>query len=135
MVMSTTTGAFDSAANLYLGWLDASLDANERFACVARAWLDETVGVQQDMTQALKRSIEETQAALTQDDEPLNPFAFVNRAGDIARSGYSVWTEAGLKAQERFSRVAQLAFEELSTAQSEFSSRAEEQMLNATRRS
>jgi hypothetical protein len=133
--MTTDTARiYDTAANIYLGWVDASINANERFARIARIWLDETLGAQQDVAQTLKRSIEETQATLTEDGEQATPITFISRAGDIARANYYLWTETGLKAQERFTRVAQAAFEELRTAQSEFSSRAEEQFSGAARR-
>ena len=121
--------------DLYLGWLDASVNANERFARVARVWIDETLGAQQDLAATIKRAIAEAQdAAQATEDEPPSPLAFVNRAGDIARTGYFIWTEAGLKAQERFTRVAQTAFEELQSAQIEIVQRTEERVGEYARR-
>ena len=134
MATDTTARFSDTATSLYLSWVDASISANERLARVARVWLDETIAVQHDLARTLKRSIEETQATLADDDEQVTPIAFISRAGDIARANYYIWTESGLKAQERFARIAQTAFEELGAAQSEFSSRAEEQFAGATRR-
>jgi hypothetical protein len=125
MVTETTTRIYDSAASAYLGWLDASLAAQERAAKVARSWIDEALGAQQDMTEAAKKALVETQSAFTpQQDEPATPLTFMNRAGELARSNYALWAETGLKAQERLTRVAQLAFAELRNAQAEATTKA-----------
>jgi hypothetical protein len=121
-----TTRIYDTAANLYLGWLDASLTANERLARVARAWIDETLGAQQDVAQALKQSMTEAQAALAQDGEPPTPMTWIGRSGDLARTAAYHWTEAALKANERYTRIAQLAFDEMRSAQADIAARAEE---------
>lgn len=123
MVTETTNGIYDTAKNLYLGWVDASLNANERFARVARVVLDESLGAQQDVAGILRRSIEDAQDTLAQDGAAPAPFTMINRAGDIARSGYFLWTEAGLKAQERITRIYQTAFEEMQGAQTAITAR------------
>ena len=107
---------YTSAADLYLGLVDASLNANERIARFARVWIEETLGTQQDLAGLIKRSIQDTRETFAQDDETPTPFTFINRAGDLARANYFLWTEAGLKAQERFTRLYQTAVEELSAA-------------------
>src|SRR5918997_810104 len=38
-----TTAYLATARDLYLGWVDASLDAQQRAARVARVWIDETL--------------------------------------------------------------------------------------------
>ena len=99
MVMDSTTRIYDTATNLYVGWVDASLAANERFARVARVWLDETIGAQQDVAQTVKRAIEEAQTVLTQDGETDMPITFISRVGDLARVGYYLCTESCLRSQ------------------------------------
>jgi hypothetical protein len=135
---TTTSNAAETligtARDLYLGWVDASLDANERIARVARVWIDETLGAQQDIAAAIRRAITEAQEAAAPAEGEQAPTAFLSRAGDIARNNYFLWTETGLKAQERFTRVAQTAFEELRGAQTEFMERTEERVEELTRR-
>jgi hypothetical protein len=123
-----------TARDLYLGWVDASLDANERFARFARVWIDEALGAQQDIAAAIRRALAEAQEIGTPAEGEDAPLAFFSRAGDVARSNYSIWTETGLKAQERFTRVAQTAFEELRGAQTELAQRTEERIGELTRR-
>jgi len=124
-----------TARDLYLGWVDASLHANERFARVARVWIDEALAAQQDVAETIRRAIADAQENATAEaGEPATPFAFLNRAGEIARTNYLLWSEAGLKAQERFTRVAQVAFEELQGAQTAIAQRTEEQFGEITRR-
>ncbi len=124
MVNETATTMYDTAKDLYLGWVDASINANERFARLARVWIDEALGVQQDIAAVIRRAFEETQEALDQDGETPTPFTLINRAGDMARTNYFLWTEAGLKAQERITRVYETAFEALRGVQDDLSARA-----------
>ena len=130
-----TTDFYTSAADLYLGLVDASLTANQRIARFARVWLEETLGAQQDLAGLIKRSIQDARETFTQDgEETPTPFTFINRAGDLARANYFLWTEVGLKAQERFTRLYQTAFEELSAAQGEAAQAAEQGIAAFTRR-
>ena len=130
-----TETVLTTARDLYLGWVDASFNANERFARVARVWLDETLGAQQDVATAIRRAFTEARdVAAPAEGEQTEPFALFNRAGDLARSNYFIWTETGLKAQERFTRIAQTAFEELRGAQTEIVQRTEEQFGELTAR-
>jgi hypothetical protein len=133
VTQDTSTRMYDSATNLYLGWIDASLTANERLARVARVWIDETLGVQQDLAQAMKQAMTETQSALAQDGEPVNPMTWIGRSSDLARTAAYHWTEAALKAQERYTRIAQTAFDEMRSVQADITSRAEEQISEFTR--
>ena len=126
MVNETATTMYGTAKDLYLGWVDASINANERFARLARVWIDEALGAQQDIAAVLRRAFEETQEALDQDGETPTPFTLINRAGDMARTNYFLWTEAGLKAQERITRVYQTAFEEMRGVQDDLTTRAGE---------
>lgn len=126
MVNETATTMYGTAKDLYLGWVDASINANERFARLARVWIDETLGAQQDVATVIRRAFEETQEVLDEDGETPTPFTLINRAGDVARTSYFLWTEAGLKAQERITRVYQTAFETLRGVQDELSARAED---------
>ena len=128
---TTLTGA---ATEMYLGWVNASLTANERMARVARVWIDETLGFQQDLTETIKKAIEESRAQFTTPEDTANPTAFLSRAGDVARSNYFLWTETGLKAQERFARVAQTAFGEIQAAQTDMTNQAESRISNFTKR-
>lgn len=116
-----------TAADLYLGWVDASLTANERMARVARAWLDESLGLQQDMAETLKKAVGEARSVYTAETPASAPAAFT-RAGDVARTTYYLFTENSLKAQERFGRVAQTAFAEMQQAQTDLTARMEERM-------
>ena len=134
MVMETTSRFYEGATNLYLGWIDASLNANERWARVAHVWIDELLGAQQDLVQSMRRAIEETQSTFTEDGEPAGPLTWISRAGDLAQSGYFLWSETGLKAQERLTRIVQTTFEELSNVGVDLSARAEEQISEMTRR-
>ena len=125
MVTETTTRMYDSAASTYLGWVDASLAAQQRAAKVARTWIDEALGAQQDLVEAAKKALADAQNAFTpQQEETPTPLSLINRAGELARTNYALWAETGLKAQERFTRVAQLAFEEMRNAQTEATTKA-----------
>ena len=125
MVTETTTRMYDSAASTYLGWVDASLAAQQRAAKVARTWIDEALGAQQDLVEAAKKALADAQSAFTpQQEETPTPLSLINRAGELARTNYALWAETGLKAQERFTRVAQLAFEEMRNAQTEATTKA-----------
>jgi hypothetical protein len=126
MVTDATTNFYATARNLYLGLVDASLQANERAARIARVWIDESLGAQQDTADLLKRAFDNAQSTVSMEGETPTPFTFMDRAGEIARTNYQVWTEAGLKAQERFTRVVQTAFEEMRNAQTEIAHRTEE---------
>lgn len=126
MVTDINSNYYATTKNLYFGWVDASLNANERFARIARVWIDETLAAQQDAVTLIKRAFDEAQDSIAAGDETPTPFTLISRAGDIARSNYQFWTEAGLKAQERATRVMQTAFEELRSAQSEIAQRTEE---------
>lgn len=116
-----------TATELYLGWVDASLTANERMARVARTWIDESLGLQQDVAETLKKAVTEARTAYTAETPATGPAAFT-RAGDVARTTYYLFTETGLRAQERIGRVAQTAFAELQEAQTAYTSRMEERM-------
>lgn len=129
-----TDAALDTARDLYLGWIDASITANERAARVARVWIDETLGAQQDAADALKRAFADTQATIAEAGDTATPFTLINRAGDLSRTAYQVWTEAALKGQERFTRVAQTAFEELRAAGTDIAQRTEQRIGDFTRR-
>lgn len=133
MTTDTTTNLYDSATNLYLGWVDASIQINERLAHVARVYIDESLGLQQDLADAARRAIEDAQTKLTRDGDVPNPLLLASRAGEVLRGGYAIWNEAGLKAQERFARIAQTAFQEMQTAQTSFTDRAQERVTEFNR--
>jgi hypothetical protein len=133
MTTENSNPAYDTARGMYLSWVDASLDANERFARVARAWIDESLGAQQDMADLLRKAFTETERTATRDDEQPAPFTLIGRFGDIGRVNYELWTEAGLKAQERISRFVQTAFTELQSAQTSFASTTEKALAGANR--
>jgi hypothetical protein len=126
MVTESATNYYATASNLYLGWVDASLHTNERLARVARVWIDETLSAQKDIASLIKRAVDEAQASATNEDATATPFTFFTRAGDVSRTSYQLWTETGLKAQERAARIFQTAFEEFRGAQTEIAQRAEE---------
>lgn len=92
--------------------VDAALSANERLAHVVRVWIDESLGVQQDFALTLKRAIEEAQETFVRDDETPNMLTCATRASDYTRLTFSMWSEAGIKASERYSRVVQVAYDE-----------------------
>jgi hypothetical protein len=134
VTQETTSSMYDTAAGLWLGWIDASLVAQQRLGRMAHVWIDETLAAQQDLTQAMRQSLSETQSALAQDaDQPISPLTWISRSGDIARTATHLWTEAALKAQSRYTRVAQTAFDEMQKAQADLSSRAEERMSEFAR--
>jgi hypothetical protein len=120
---TATTDLYATGRDLYLSWVDASLQANERMARVARTWLDESLATQQDIAAALKRAAVETQETLAEDGETPTPFTLINRSGDIARVNYGLWTETALKAQERWTRILQTAFAELQAAGTDMAQR------------
>ncbi|MGE0542335.1 MAG: hypothetical protein AB7R89_19385 [Dehalococcoidia bacterium] len=126
MVTESATNYYATATNLYLGWVDASLHTNERLARVARVWIDETLGAQQEIASLIKRAVDEAQSSATAEEATPTPFTFITRAGDATRAGYQLWTETGLKTQEHAARVFQTAFEEFRGAQTEIAQRAEE---------
>jgi len=128
MVTDTTAGVYDSAAHFYLGWVDSALRANERLAHVARLWIDESLGMQQDLADAARRAIEEAQGTLMRDGDVPNPLLLASRTGELLRGGYAIWNEAGLKAQERITRVAETAFAELRTVGTDLTESAQERM-------
>ena len=113
MLMQPAWQLSQTTMDWYLAWLDASLDAGERFARVARVWIDETLGAQRDLAQTVRRAFEDARLAWSDEDEWQDPLASFVRAGDLARSSFFLWTEAGLKTQERAVRVAQTALDEL----------------------
>lgn len=113
MAMTETPSRMaDEAVTMAKGLVDAALSANERLAHVVRVWLDESLGVQQDFAQTLKRAIEEAQATFVRDDETPNMLTCATRAGDYSRNAFSLWSKAGVKASERYSRIIQVAFDE-----------------------
>jgi predicted unusual protein kinase regulating ubiquinone biosynthesis (AarF/ABC1/UbiB family) len=57
------------------------------------------------LDQTVRRTIEETWAALTSGTEMLNPALFLARLADLARSDTFLWTEAGLQVQEHATRT------------------------------
>jgi len=127
MVTQQTAGAFDSATTIYLGWVDASLNTSARITRVARAWFDETLGAQRDFATSMHKAWTDAQTAVSADDAPTTPVMLLSRTGEIARQSYALWTEAGLKAQERYSRLAESTFEEMRGVQTEITQRATEQ--------
>ena len=133
MVTDTTAGLYDSAAHMYLGWVDGALRANERLAHVARIWIDESLGVQQDLAEAARRAFADAQDTLMRDGDVPNPLLLASRTGELLRGGYAIWNEAGLKAQERLTRVAETAFAELRTVQTDLTDTAQERMSQITR--
>ena len=120
--------AYETAADFYLGWLNAQVATSERVARVTRVWLEEALGVQQDMVDTARRAVEESRTLLTPvaDEEFPTLTGAYSRFGDLARSTTVLWTEAGLKARDRYGRVAQTALDELQAAQSDFSASAEQ---------
>ena len=92
-------------ADTYRLWSDTWLRTSEHAARVARVWIDETLGVQRDAAQAVRRFIEDVEATIAPEAEPSPAAANLARAGDLARSSFFLWTEAGLKALERAARV------------------------------
>lgn len=114
---------FENAADLCRGIVDTYLAGSEGLARVSRVCIDETLGVEQDVAQAVRRTLEETEFLLSPEAAEPNPAAFLARAGDAARSSAFLWVETGLKAQERVARVAQSALSELGRAQGGFRGR------------
>ncbi len=57
------------------------------------------------LDESLRRTIEETWAVFLTGKEMLNPAVFVARLSDQVRSNSFLWTEAGLRTQERYSRI------------------------------
>ena len=133
MTTQNSNPIYDTARGMYLGWVDASLDATERAARVARAWIGGSLRAKQDMAALLRNAFTETERTATKDDEQPAPFTFIGRFGDIARVNYELWTEAGLKAQERISRFVQTAFTEVQGAQSAIATGTEKAIAGATR--
>jgi len=134
MTMESTNTMYDTARTMYLGWVEASVDTNERLARVARAWIDESLAAQQDMASIVRRAVTETERTATTNEE-LAPFTLISRVGDIARVNYEIWTEAGLKAQERVGRLLQTTFDEMRGAQSEIAERAQKNLAGVGARS
>lgn len=122
MVMLTETPSrmAGEAVSMAVGMVDATLGANERLATIARAWIDESLGVQQVFAETLKRAIEDAQSAFVSDDETPgmpNMLTCAARAGEYSRHAFSLWTEAGLRATERYGRLVRVAFDEMRTLQ------------------
>ena len=132
--METTGRLYDGAAGMYMGWVNMQLSAAERMARVARVWIDEMVAVQQDMAQATRRSLEESKATLATGSDTPSPMGALGRVTDAARANYFLWTETGLKARERYGRVAQTAFSEMQSAGSEIAGRMERGVEDVMRR-
>jgi hypothetical protein len=128
----------DEFATMYYGLVDMTQQANERLARVARVWIDETLGAQQDFAQATRRMLEETRETLTlarpAAGEPARPDLGLVRFGDLTRANAFLWTEAGLKAMERGNRVAQVALAELEEAQASLTGRVERRRERRVRR-
>src|SRR5260370_22432390 len=57
------------------------------------------------LDQAVRHTIEETWAVLTNGAIAPNPALFLARLADLARSNAFLWTEAGLSVQEHATRV------------------------------
>ncbi len=57
--------------------------------------------------QTIRRAIEETWDTITPKSDAPSPAVFLARLGDLTRSNYFLWLEAGLKLPERHSRVTQ----------------------------
>jgi hypothetical protein len=131
MTTENSNRIYDTARGIYLGWLDASLDANERVGRVTHTWLDESLAAQRDFAALLRRALTETERTATQDDEQPSPITLIGRFGDIGRVNYEIWTEAGLKTQERVTRFVQTAFDELRAAQTAFVERTEKTLAGA----
>lgn len=133
MTTETSNPIYDSARGIYLNWVTAAIDANERAARVARAWIDESLGAQQDMAALLRKALTETERAASKDDDQSAPFTYFGRIGDTGRVNFEIWTQASLKAQERVSRFMQTAFGELSAAQSDFTSSTRQSFADLNR--
>ncbi|MBV9281928.1 MAG: hypothetical protein JOZ41_17755 [Chloroflexi bacterium] len=76
----------------------------------SQVWNDEARALWRDVAQTLGRSAEEAGAAFG-DDETRDLRTSVARLGDLMRSQAFLWTELGLKAQERSSRVGRIFLE------------------------
>lgn len=135
MATETTpaTRAYATASDLYLGWVNATVDANERIARVARIWIDESVAAQKDLAQAIKKGVDELRSNIDRPAEVATPAAWLSRSGDLARTNYTVWSQVALKAQERYAKVAQAMFTELQDAGSEFAGRVQKNISSVTR--
>jgi predicted unusual protein kinase regulating ubiquinone biosynthesis (AarF/ABC1/UbiB family) len=74
---------------------------------------DEIAGFWKDLARAAGRTVEETQALLTDREGRTDLTASLARLGDAARSQGFLWAGVGLTAQERSSRVARSALDPL----------------------
>jgi predicted unusual protein kinase regulating ubiquinone biosynthesis (AarF/ABC1/UbiB family) len=74
---------------------------------------DEMAGLWQDLAQTAGRSAEETQALLGNGEDRADLTVALARLADVTRSKAFLWTELGLKARERSSRVVRSAIEPL----------------------
>ena len=61
------------------------------------------------LDESFRRTIEETWAVFLTGKEMLNPAVFTARLSDLVRSNSFLWTEAGLRAQERYSRITPIS--------------------------
>ena len=121
---SPFTGALGRGVDLYSGWIDASVRANERATRLARVWFDESIGFQEDLALSMKRSFDDSRTALS-GDTPSTPAALFSTLNELGRQNYALWSEAALKAQERMTRIAKAAAGEMQQAQSELVSETE----------
>ena len=85
--------------------VEAWLGAGDRWVRGARAWAGELLDVQRDLGATARSAGEESRAALFVRGETLGPAEFAARVGDVARSSWFLWTEAGFAAQARLDRA------------------------------
>lgn len=133
MAMEQTTGLFDTATRFYLGVIDASIKNHERTAEVARLWIEESLAAQQDMAESMRTALTRAQETFTPGDTTPTPVTFFSGLSDYNRNAYELWTETSLKMRDRYARVAQLALDNMRTAQSEVTARYQENVQTATK--
>lgn len=95
--------------DFYRGWLDASLNAGQRWKRVADTWVTEALSNEGALRRSVQRAVEETWASLTAQDVTQNTPAYFARMLDLARSNTFLWYEANLTTGEALSRVARNA--------------------------
>ena len=57
------------------------------------------------LNESIRRTIGETWAVFLSGKEMLNPAVFIARLSDQVRSNSFLWAEAGIRTQERYSRI------------------------------
>jgi hypothetical protein len=133
MVMDQTNALFDTATKFYLGVIDASIKTNARTAEVARAWIEESLAAQQEVAESMRTALTRAQETFTPTDATPTPVTFLTGITDYHRNAYELWTETGLKLRDRYTRVAQIALDNIRTTQTEATARYQESFETATR--